>query len=120
MDSEVDSQAVNMVPEAREDGEVPSSRWSSLRRSLRTRRRQIAFAGLLLEHYAALYSQKYNLPAKRLSAALIDRLTNWSWPGNVRALRQSATADNADAQAIVCAQNSIGAGGGRNDRSRGC
>ncbi len=44
MDSEVNSQAVNMVPEAREDGEVPSSRWSSLRRSLRTRRRQIAFA----------------------------------------------------------------------------
>ncbi|HEX2761219.1 MAG TPA: sigma-54 dependent transcriptional regulator, partial [Rhizomicrobium sp.] len=44
---------------------------------------------LLLEHYAALYSQKYNLPAKRLSAALIDRLTNWSWPGNVRALRHA-------------------------------
>jgi DNA-binding NtrC family response regulator len=44
---------------------------------------------LLLEHYAALYSQKYNLPAKRLSAALIDRLTSWSWPGNVRALRHA-------------------------------
>jgi DNA-binding NtrC family response regulator len=44
---------------------------------------------LLLEHYAALYSQKYNLPAKRLSAAGIDRLTNWSWPGNVRALRHA-------------------------------
>jgi DNA-binding NtrC family response regulator len=44
---------------------------------------------LLLEHYAALYSQKYNLPAKRLSAALIDRLTNWPWPGNVRALRHA-------------------------------
>jgi DNA-binding NtrC family response regulator len=44
---------------------------------------------LLLEHYAGLYSQKYNLPPKRLSAALIDRLTRWSWPGNVRALRHA-------------------------------
>jgi two-component system response regulator HydG len=44
---------------------------------------------LLLEHYAALYSQKYNLPLKRLSAALIDRLSGWSWPGNVRALRHA-------------------------------
>jgi two-component system, NtrC family, response regulator HydG len=44
---------------------------------------------LLLEHYAALYSQKYNLPPKRLSAALIDKLSGWSWPGNVRALRHA-------------------------------
>jgi DNA-binding NtrC family response regulator len=44
---------------------------------------------LLLEHYAAQYSQKYNLPPKRLSAAAIDRLTAWSWPGNVRALRHA-------------------------------
>jgi len=44
---------------------------------------------LLLEHYAALYSQKYNLPTKRLSAALIDKLSGWAWPGNVRALRHA-------------------------------
>jgi two-component system response regulator HydG len=44
---------------------------------------------LLLEHYATLYSQKYNLPSKRPSAALVDRLSNWSWPGNVRALRHA-------------------------------
>ncbi|HVT34466.1 MAG TPA: sigma-54 dependent transcriptional regulator, partial [Nevskiaceae bacterium] len=44
---------------------------------------------LLLEHYAAQYSQKYNLPPKRLSAALLDRLSAWSWPGNVRALRHA-------------------------------
>jgi two-component system response regulator HydG len=43
----------------------------------------------LLAHYAALYAQKYNLAPKRLSAALIDRLTSWSWPGNVRALRHA-------------------------------
>jgi len=44
---------------------------------------------LLLEHYATLYAQKYNLPPKRLSAALIDRLADWSWPGNIRALRHA-------------------------------
>ena len=43
----------------------------------------------MLEHYAALYSQKYNLPSKRLSAALIDKLSGWSWPGNIRALRHA-------------------------------
>ena len=44
---------------------------------------------LLLGQYAVLYSQKNNLPAKRLGAALIDRLTDWPWPGNVRALRHA-------------------------------
>ena len=53
---------------------------------LRERREDIA---LLLAHYATHYSQKYNLPAKRLSAALTERLSNWSWPGNVRALRHA-------------------------------
>ena len=43
----------------------------------------------LLAHYASLYSQKYNLAPKRLSASLIDRLTAWPWPGNVRALRHA-------------------------------
>jgi two-component system, NtrC family, response regulator HydG len=53
---------------------------------LRERKEDIS---LLLEHYAAVYSQKYNLPAKRLGATLIDRLTDWPWPGNVRALRHA-------------------------------
>ncbi|HEU0096902.1 MAG TPA: sigma-54 dependent transcriptional regulator, partial [Rhizomicrobium sp.] len=44
---------------------------------------------LLLAHYATLYAQKYNLAPKRLSAALIDRLSAWPWPGNVRALRHA-------------------------------
>jgi DNA-binding NtrC family response regulator len=44
---------------------------------------------LLLEHYAGVYSQKYNLPAKRFSAALMDRLCAYPWPGNVRALRHA-------------------------------
>jgi len=53
---------------------------------LRERREDIPF---LLAHYAAHYSQKYNLPPKRLSAPLIDKLTAWPWPGNVRALRHA-------------------------------
>ena len=53
---------------------------------LRERSEDIA---LLLAHYATHYSQKYNLPGKRLSTALTDRLSNWSWPGNVRALRHA-------------------------------
>jgi DNA-binding NtrC family response regulator len=53
---------------------------------LRERRQDIP---LLLDHYAALYAQKYNLPPKRLSAELIERLSDWPWPGNVRALRHA-------------------------------
>ncbi len=56
---------------------------------------------LLAEHYAALYSQKYNLPSKRLSAALIDRLSGWSWPGNVRALR------HAMERAVILSENQL-------------
>jgi two-component system, NtrC family, response regulator HydG len=54
--------------------------------ALRERREDIP---LLLQHFTALYSQKYNLQGKRLSAALIERLTEWDWPGNVRALRHA-------------------------------
>jgi len=54
--------------------------------ALRERREDIP---LLLQHFAAFYSQKYNLPAKRISAAAIERLTEWDWPGNVRALRHA-------------------------------
>ncbi|MGH8219123.1 MAG: sigma-54-dependent transcriptional regulator [Steroidobacteraceae bacterium] len=50
---------------------------------LRARREDIP---LLLEHFIATYAEKYNLPARRLTAAAIDRLTAHSWPGNVRAL----------------------------------
>jgi len=53
---------------------------------LRERREDIP---LLLEHFIALYAQKYNFPAKRLSAAALDALTAHAWPGNVRALRHA-------------------------------
>jgi two-component system, NtrC family, response regulator HydG len=53
---------------------------------LRERREDIP---LLLEHFIAIYAQKYNFPAKRLSAAALDELTAHAWPGNVRELRHA-------------------------------
>ncbi|MBS0282379.1 MAG: sigma-54-dependent Fis family transcriptional regulator, partial [Proteobacteria bacterium] len=53
---------------------------------LRERREDIP---LLLEHYARLYAQKYNMPPRRFSSPLLDRLRGYSWPGNVRALRHA-------------------------------
>lgn len=53
---------------------------------LRERREDIP---LLLEHYARLYAQKYNVPPRRFSSPLLDRLRSYSWPGNVRALRHA-------------------------------
>jgi len=53
---------------------------------LRDRREDIP---LLLEHFIALYAQKYNFPVKRLSAAALDLLVAHAWPGNLRALRHA-------------------------------
>ena len=53
---------------------------------LRERREDIP---LLLEHYIAVYREKYNVPLKRLSAAALERLTAHPWAGNVRALRHA-------------------------------
>jgi two-component system, NtrC family, response regulator HydG len=53
---------------------------------LRERREDIP---LLLEHFIGVYAQKYNFPAKRLSAAALEALMVHAWPGNVRALRHS-------------------------------
>lgn len=53
---------------------------------LRERRQDIP---LLLQHYAGLYAQKYNLPGKRFGAGALDQLNAYAWPGNVRALRHA-------------------------------
>jgi two-component system response regulator HydG len=53
---------------------------------LRERREDIP---LLLEHFMAVYAEKYNLPARRLSAAALEALAAHPWPGNVRALRHA-------------------------------
>jgi DNA-binding NtrC family response regulator len=44
---------------------------------------------LLLEHFMAIYADKYNVPGKRLSASALARLVTHSWPGNVRELRHA-------------------------------
>jgi two-component system, NtrC family, response regulator HydG len=44
---------------------------------------------LLLEHYAGLYAQKYNMPPKRFGRGVIEQLSAYAWPGNVRALRHA-------------------------------
>ena len=44
---------------------------------------------LLLQHFAGYYAQKYNLPAKRFGAGVIELLMAYAWPGNVRALRHA-------------------------------
>ncbi|RDL49609.1 Monofunctional biosynthetic peptidoglycan transglycosylase [Ensifer sp. M14] len=70
MDREVDSQAVDIVPEAREEGDMPASRWSSLRRTWRQHRRRIVLAvvGLVLLPYAliALYLIDFIRPVSTL------------------------------------------------------
>lgn len=53
---------------------------------LRERREDIP---LLLEHFIALYAEKYNVPVKRLTAAALEKLSVHPWPGNVRSLRHA-------------------------------
>jgi transcriptional regulator with PAS, ATPase and Fis domain len=53
---------------------------------LRERREDIP---LFLEHFIAIYAQKYNFPVKRRSAAALDRLMTYHWPDNVRSLRHA-------------------------------
>jgi DNA-binding NtrC family response regulator len=43
----------------------------------------------LLRHYLALYEEQYQRPARVLSDQALDRLCDWTWPGNVRALRHA-------------------------------
>jgi DNA-binding NtrC family response regulator len=53
---------------------------------LRERREDIA---LLVEHFIAIYAQKYNQPRRRLSAEALAALEAYRWPGNVRELRHA-------------------------------
>jgi DNA-binding NtrC family response regulator len=53
---------------------------------LRDRREDIP---LLLDHFIAVYAEKYAVPVKLLSASCLERLIAHSWPGNVRALRHA-------------------------------
>ncbi len=54
---------------------------------LRQRREDIA---LLAEHFLRLYEIKYAKPPRALTSSARDALTEYDWPGNVRALRHAA------------------------------
>jgi DNA-binding NtrC family response regulator len=45
---------------------------------------------LLAEHFLALYAKKYGKPERRLPREVTAALQDYSWPGNVRALRHAA------------------------------
>ena len=54
---------------------------------LRARREDIP---LLLDHYLAMFTRKYDRPARGIPPAVLDVLVRHDWPGNVRALRHAA------------------------------
>ncbi|WP_309503502.1 MULTISPECIES: sigma-54 dependent transcriptional regulator [Sphingomonas] len=54
---------------------------------LRQRREDIP---LLLDHYLGLYARKYDKPVLPLASPVLAALTDYDWPGNVRALRHAA------------------------------
>ncbi|MFD1611401.1 sigma-54-dependent transcriptional regulator [Sphingomonas tabacisoli] len=54
---------------------------------LRQRREDIP---LLLEHYLGTYARKYDKPVPPLDRDVLAALTDYDWPGNVRALRHAA------------------------------
>jgi DNA-binding NtrC family response regulator len=43
----------------------------------------------IAEHYAAVFSRKYDKPARSFSSAAMKALLDYDWPGNVRALRHA-------------------------------
>ena len=53
---------------------------------LRERREDI---GEIATHYAALYARKYHKPELQFSAAALEAMQSYDWPGNVRALRHA-------------------------------
>ena len=65
---------------------------------LRERKTDIS---LLAEHYAKIYSERFNKPIKAISKKSIQQMTNYTWPGNVREL------ENVIERAIITSQNQI-------------
>lgn len=44
---------------------------------------------LLLDHFLAIYSKKYNRTVPHIPAPTLSKLQNYTWPGNIRELRHS-------------------------------
>src|SRR5450830_1598672 len=53
---------------------------------LRARRDDIP---ALLHRYLSLYESQYGRPVRELAPGALERLCDWDWPGNVRALRHA-------------------------------
>lgn len=53
---------------------------------LRERKEDIA---LIADHYREYYAKKYSQPVKPLSAAALEAMRQYAWPGNIRALRHA-------------------------------
>jgi DNA-binding NtrC family response regulator len=43
----------------------------------------------LLHHYLSLYEVQYQRPVREMAGGVLERLCDWDWPGNVRALRHA-------------------------------
>jgi DNA-binding NtrC family response regulator len=43
----------------------------------------------LLRHYLGMYESQYQRPGRALADEALQRLCDWTWPGNVRALRHA-------------------------------
>ena len=56
---------------------------------------------LLAEHYAKIYSERFNKPIKAISKKSLRQMITYSWPGNVREL------ENVIERAIITSQNQI-------------
>ena len=54
---------------------------------------------ILAEHYINFYTRKYNKDNKVLSSDALNSIVNYSWPGNVRALR------HAIERAVILSEN---------------
>ncbi|MBC7932755.1 MAG: sigma 54-interacting transcriptional regulator, partial [Rubrivivax sp.] len=72
---------------------------------LRERREDIP---ALVEHFIAIFRERFNRPALDLSADARQRLSSYDWPGNVRELRNAieraaalATSDTIEAEQIL-------------------
>jgi two-component system, NtrC family, response regulator HydG len=53
---------------------------------LRERREDIP---LLIDHFTALYVQKYQKSLRKVSPATLEKLSTYHWPGNIRELRHA-------------------------------
>jgi DNA-binding NtrC family response regulator len=54
---------------------------------LRQRREDVP---TLLDHYLGLYARKYDKQERELPPLVLEKLLEYDWPGNVRALRHAA------------------------------